>query len=311
MHVRLEPSFGPDGKLPQPGIESTGKLKPEKGGFRDHLALWIVLVLSLMVLAGGYWAWTHLFSAVGVSMPSRIAVAPRPVAPQVAEPAVKYPIAAVNGVDPGTLPAADKVDAYVADALVKLLGQRAVLSMLQTGDFVRRVVVTVDNLAREHAASGLWPVNPTPGRFSVTGKAGAQSLNPDNGLRYLPFVRIVESVDLAAGVALYVQLYPLFQRAYEGLGYPGRYFNDRLVEVIDNLLAAPEPARPVDLRITEVKGPIKVTRPWLSYEFSDPGLRSLSSGQKLLVRMGLDNERRLKSKLAEIRRLVTAKSALR
>jgi hypothetical protein len=37
------------------------------------------------------------------------------------------------------------------------------------------------------------------------------------------------------------------------------------------------------------------------YEFADPALESLSSGQKIMLRVGPVNERRLKEKLAEIR----------
>jgi hypothetical protein len=42
------------------------------------------------------------------------------------------------------------------------------------------------------------------------------------------------------------------------------------------------------------------------YEFADPKLQALTSGQKLLLRMGSVNERRVKSRLAEIRQMVTA-----
>ena len=45
-------------------------------------------------------------------------------------------------------------------------------------------------------------------------------------------------------------------------------------------------------------------RPWVSYEFVDPKLESLSAGQKMLVRMGPVNERRMKAKLKELRALV-------
>ena len=44
---------------------------------------------------------------------------------------------------------------------------------------------------------------------------------------------------------------------------------------------------------------------------SDPALEGLSSGQKILLRVGRDNERRLKAKLAEIRRLIAGKKATR
>ena len=71
-------------------------------------------------------------------------------------------------------------------------------------------------------------------------------------------------------------------------------------------LQAPEPAGPVQIKLTEVKGDMKgeMERPWVRYEFVDPQLESLSAGQKMLVRMGPVNERRLKAKLTEFRRQV-------
>ncbi|HKC44456.1 MAG TPA: DUF3014 domain-containing protein, partial [Burkholderiales bacterium] len=72
------------------------------------------------------------------------------------------------------------------------------------------------------------------------------------------------------------------------------YFNDRLVEVIDHLLATPT-----------VTGPIKLARPWVLYEYADPALESRSAGQKALIRMGPENAARLKAKLREIRQRVT------
>jgi len=74
------------------------------------------------------------------------------------------------------------------------------------------------------------------------------------------------------------------------LGYPDGYFNDRAVAVIDQLLATPQPAEPV-----------RLVRPHVLYEFADPKLEALSSGQKLLIRMGPDNAARVKTVLAELR----------
>jgi hypothetical protein len=107
-------------------------------------------------------------------------------------------------------------------------------------------------------------------------------------------------------VAVYVRLYPLFQKAYEELGYPNRYFNDRLVEVIDHLLAAPEPAGPLRLVRPPVKGPIELQGPYARYDFADPALESRSAGQKMMMRMGPENEKRLKAKLNEVRRQLVA-----
>jgi hypothetical protein len=95
--------------------------------------------------------------------------------------------------------------------------------------------------------------------------------------------------------AVYVHFYPLFQEAYQDLGYPNGYFNDRLVQVIDSLLATPQPAAPIQL-----------VRPNVMYTFADPALESRPAGQKLLIRMGPDNAAIIKAKLTELRTAITA-----
>lgn len=171
------------------------------------------------------------------------------------------------------------MDADISTMLVELFGSHTVQSMLQTDDFARRVVVTIDNLGRKHAAQMHWPINPTSGRFLVDERNGVAFINPGNSRRYLAFVKLVESIDLERAMVLYVRLYPAFQRAYEDLGYPGRYFNDRLVEVVDSMLAAPDPAGAVRVRMTEVKGPVKISRPWLHYDYAEKHLQKMPAGQ--------------------------------
>jgi len=68
------------------------------------------------------------------------------------------------------------------------------------------------------------------------------------------------------------------------------YFNDRLVQVIDNLLATPD-----------VKGPIRLVQPKVFYQYADASLENLSAGQKLLLRMGSANEATIKDKLRQLR----------
>jgi hypothetical protein len=146
-----------------------------------------------------------------------------------------------------------------------------------------------------------------PGRFEVAQVGDELVATPGNVERYGAFVKFVESIDLDQGVALYRRAYPLFQQAYEELGFPGRYFNDRLVEVIDLLLATPVPAQPPQLRLIEVKGPIPSTRPWVRYEFADASLESLAAGQKMLLRTGPVHQQRLQARLLELRkRIATA-----
>lgn len=270
----------------------------------------VVLVLVVLAGAGGAWWWQQaqapvVTPAAPPAVTSAPPVAAAPPALPASEPA-SDPQNPVETLAPpeAALPALAGSDDHVARALGELLGASDMAAFLQMDGLVRRVVATVDNLGREHAPARLWPVNPTPERFAVVGSGPVQTIGLDNAARYGALVRWIESVDMERAVALYARLYPLFQQAYEELGYPGRYFNDRLVAVIDHLLQAPEPASPVAVKLTEVKGDVPSTRPWVRYEFADPQLQSLSSGQKIMVRVGLENERRLKARLKALRTLV-------
>ena len=103
------------------------------------------------------------------------------------------------------------------------------------------------------------------------------------------------NADLSTLAELYRRYYPLFQDAYVNLGYPDGYFNDRLVEVIDHLLETPE-----------ISDPVQLVRPHVLYQYRDPQLEALSSGQKLLLRMGQEHASRIKTRLREFRELITS-----
>lgn len=274
---------------------------------------WLAALLAVVCAgaAGVYW-WQQQTPAPAPVPPAPVAAAPAPVAmapPAPPEPAIHHPIepeapASSAVAAPGPLPPADRADGYVADALTELLGRKAVLGFLSTDHFAARLVATVDNLDKPQAAARLWPVNPTPARFQTSATAEGTLIGADNAKRYAPFVQFVASANTARSVALYRRLYPLFQQAYEELGYPGKYFNDRLVQVIDHLLQTPEPTGPLKVRLTDVKGPVPSATPWLRYEYEDPALEERSAGQKILLRMGPGHTRQLKAKLVEIRALI-------
>jgi len=140
------------------------------------------------------------------------------------------------------------------------------------------------------------PLEPVPGAFGVSGAGEEVTLTAENSLRYASYVRVFETLDARALAQRYAESYPLFQRAYAELGFPGSRFHDRLLEAIDDLLEAPEPA-----------GPVKLVRPKVLYQFADPELESLSAGQKVMVRMGAENAAKVKAKLREIRRELAAR----
>ena len=113
---------------------------------------------------------------------------------------------------------------------------------------------------------------------------------------YSANIDALRAADAKQLTRVYFHFYPLFQQAYENLGYPSQYFNDRLIEVIDDMLKAPD-----------VQGPIELVQPRVFFEYKDRDLEARSAGQKLLIRMGPANERSLKEKLRAFRaELVTS-----
>lgn len=268
--------------------------------------------IGLMVcVALGTWYWQNRAPVPSPSVAQWHAAEPAPAEatamPQAAsEPGVKHPLEVAAAAASAALPAtALDVESMMAD----LFGRKTALGMFQLDDFARRLVATVDNLGRSFAPSRMWPVNPAEGRFLTEKQGDAELISADNGLRYVPYVLLIETVDLRQVQAAYVRLYPLLQKAYEELGYPKRYFNDRVVEVLDQLVATPDINGAIKVRLPAINGPMQPERPWVLYEFEDPALQSLSAGQKILLRTGPVNERRLKAKLAELRRLLATGAA--
>jgi Protein of unknown function (DUF3014) len=252
-----------------------------------------VLLVALAFAAGWWWRQTHRSPPVPAPAPAAGPPVPAP-APPPSEPAIKHPVPAGQS---GALPEAGEADRAVKNALVELVGRKAGASFLRLEDAVHRLVATVNNLASDQATAELWPVTPTPGRFETERRDGATVIAASNAARYAPFVRFADGIDTKKAVALYFRLYPIFQRAYEDLGYPGKYLNDRVVEVVDNLVATPKVAGPIRVRRV---GADAAVGPGL-YLYEDPALESASAGQKILLRMGAENAATLTAKLAEIR----------
>jgi hypothetical protein len=245
-----------------------------------------------------------------VAKPAADSAPPAPLDAGPRKPAVAHPVPANAGARP-ELPALDQSDAYLAGVLRELVGRKAVASFLNLDGVARRFVVTVNNLAGDSASTERWPVRATSGRFQTDSRDGHLVISPRNAARYTSFVSFVEAVDSRKAVAAYVAMYPLLQRAYEELGEPTPYFNDRVVAVIDDLLAAPDVTEPV--RVKHLNADAASPSPVAArlYVYEDPSLETRTAGQKILMRVGQDNSKRLKAKLTELRALLASQPVRR
>jgi len=256
----------------------------------------VYALLVLLVAAGLYFAVEH-WNAPQKELPSSPPVRqPVPRAPQV-EP-IRHPLPPPD-VDTETQPSGPLQQPVpsLADSGPYV---REVLHWLYSGDlygllipesFIRRTVVTIDNLPRKQLPLQHLPLKQPEGKFmTTTGSDEAVFIHPENANRYTLYVNLAEALPTDRLVSAYLHMYPLFQRAYEKMGYPGGYFNDRLIEVLDHLLATPSVDRPIKL-LAHVR----------HFRFADPELEALSAGQKIILRMGPDNADRIRDKLRDVR----------
>lgn len=254
--------------------------RDQASGRDENLGRWILGGVALLAIAAGVWYWQKR----GAGEPEQPQQAPPPAA---AEPAIQNPIVTPDDIDPN-LSATEQV--------ATLVGTPRFEALFVPEEFVRKLVATVDSLARDDVAARMNPARPPGGSFVTAGEGDAMVLGAANFARYAPWIDLVDSLDADATAALYKRLYPQFQKAYEDLGNPDGYFNDRVVEVIDHLLSAPE-----------APATIALAQPSVYYVFADPALEAQSAGRKLLLRIGPGNAQRVQAKLKEIRDRIAAK----
>jgi hypothetical protein len=269
-----------------------------------NTSIWGFLVVLVVGLLGvAYWKYDQEQAQQQATATEIKGVAPAAL-PE--ESSIKYPIAppaeppqAPPSAEPATggkTPEAKGSDNAMRDLLIGLFGEK-------NGDiwildhFAERFVLLVDSLPRRGLAIHRLPIQPAAGTFIIDGDEKDAVLSEENYRRYAVYVALLQGADAGRLATVYRRHYPRFQEAYQNLGYPDGYFNDRLMEVIDHMLAAPEATAPVRLERFAAR-----------YRFVDPELEALSAGEKVLLRMGPENALRIKEKLREIRRELVRQS---
>ena len=263
----------------------------------DLKLLFAVIILIVFGVIG----WTYRDQLFSGAEPEPAAVTQPAAPPSSDEPAgPQHPMPEMSGhmvtgelVD---LPPLDDSDAYFLLEIAGTFGP-AIETLLVRDAVIDRLVTTIDNLPRQELPEKVRPVGQLKEPFATDTKDGEIVLGITSYARYDALVAQIYYANVDAVYDTYRRFYPLFQKSYERLGYPDGYFNDRLVEVIDHLIDAPMP-----------EAPIVLVRPNVLYEFADPELAALSSGQKLMLRMGPDNSATLKRRLAKFRDRVSAKN---
>jgi hypothetical protein len=276
------PELDPSRRARHRYAHSQRRARQQRRMRRLRIALGVLALSGVAALVSMFWQ-----PNVTSQLPT---VVQKPQAPDTPEPPkARYPIETAAT----ALPSLDSSDGAIVSVLQGLWSGTGIVPFLEPRNIVRNIVVTVDNLPRRALPAQKSPLKPLVGSFGTASSGKGLIIGEANALRYAPFIKLLEHVDARHLVDAYVRHYPLFQQAYRELGYPEGHFNDRLVEAIDVMLAAPD-----------IKTPLAVVQPKIFYEFADRELEQLPAGQKLLLRMGRENAAIVKAKLRELRRLV-------
>ena len=192
-------------------------------------------------------------------------------------------------IPPEPLPALFESDPEVTRVLTDIAGSDALAEYLVMDQVISRAVASIDSLTSRQVPVHINPIKPAGEKFITETDGERLVLSPQNFARYDGYVALLENMDPDSLMTFYQRYSPLFQQAWEENGGSGP-FAERLLDVIDDLLQAPD-----------VAGPVYLTKYEAVYLYENPELEAMTAGQKVLVRMGSANASAVKEKLMEIR----------
>jgi hypothetical protein len=247
----------------------------------------VVVALTLLLLAGasvlGWWWFTRDRAA---------AEAPQIAAPSPLE--APAPLAA-SAPRESSLPPLGELDPAVRDLVRSLTSSALVERWLATSNLARQVAALVNGAATGSTPLRfLHPLRPS-GTFAVVQRQGRTVIAPETHARYDALASVITALDPTALARAYRTLSPRLEDAQGELGTPEASFDSSLRRVLDQLAATPVP-----------QGPIRVVPRGGIYAYEDPALEQLSPVQKLLLRSGPDNARRIQAQLSAFRDALNA-----
>ncbi|MGL4222796.1 MAG: DUF3014 domain-containing protein [Shewanella sp.] len=289
-------------------VNQDDRITPQETSSSSNRFALIAIVLVILLSAGGYYYYSKDDSPKLIpnapivlpeppsSEPLTLETPPEPETTTVVNetPAVTTPTdTTVTPVEPQVpaeiVPSLPESDAFVHQKALAIINNNVVGSSLVNQDLIRQFVVFVDNLAQGELTRKVSPVKGPEKLFTVSEITNKVYLNPESYHRYDAYATVIANMDQQSLMHTYKQLTPLFDEAFAELGYSNAKFNDRMLQAIKVMLAAPIIEEPIELSSISV-----------NYRFVDPNLEALPSAQKLLVRMGPENTRKVKAALRKM-----------
>jgi len=163
------------------------------------------------------------------------------------------------------------------------------LKLVVQDDMIRRFVVYVDNIGKGKIAKKHSPIIEPQSSFSVV-DGDILTTSPESYERYTPFVELFTSMTPQQAVNFYKEYKPLFEEAYQEIGYQERDFDEAVFDAIDMILTTPI-----------VTGNVPLLSESVVYKYAYSEWEQLPEAQKQLLRMGAKNVKKVKSAVKGIK----------
>jgi hypothetical protein len=239
----------------------------------------VVLAVAVLVVAFGVLAWWFTRER------------PAAVTGGIAAPAPVEEAAPLTATAPRTssLPPLDALDPALRELVRSLTASPLLERWLSGQGLARQIVALVEGSGTGTLPLRLLsPLRPA-GTFQVESRNGRTVIAAASHARFDALADVVLAVDARAFAEAYHTLSPRLEEAHDELGVAGS-FDESFRRSLDRL---------VSLRVPE--GPLAVVPHGGNYAFADPSIEGLSQVEKLLLRAGPDNARRIQQHLREIR----------
>ncbi len=212
---------------------------------------------------------------------------PAPELPEPEPAAVEEPVETIAPVE---LPSLNSSDGFITRGLQQVSNGAALLSHLADEQLIRRVVALVDNLSRNNLPQNNLPYRDVQGEFPV--RAIDDNLFELDEAGFRRFDQVIDTlvaVDTGQAMALYRLARPLFQQAYSELGYADTNFDTTLRRAIRNVLET-----------EDIDNSLQLVKPSVMYLYADSRIEGMSDLQKQMIRIGPQNQEKVKAKLRQI-----------
>ncbi len=251
------------------------------------------VVLVVLIIGGGLLYWYYYMrpptpAPAPIAEPSKAQEPSQPPSPPESKAAEEREAPAEPT---AKLPAIGQSDDFVKQTIKGLSPHGKIADWMKIKNIIRVITAAVDNIAggkspRAHLGFLFYGQV-----FSAGEKSGKLYLDPKSYGRYDLLADAFVSLNTDRTVQAYEKLKPLFQEAYQELGYPQKDFHSTLIRAIQRVLNAPVVEEEILLK-EEGKG--------VNYLFVDDGLENMNEVQKHLLRMGPKNTRKVQQKLREM-----------